>query len=168
MKKQIFSLTVAAFTMILGGISTSAVAAVSEKYPGTMCHGYRTADANNLRHGYNGEIMNNGTGGSTLDCPLVRKTGTGLSSAFTNLEMIVSDKSTLGNISCTQMNRSALGTLGSWASRSTSGVDPYSWGQILNFGAERFVYAGYSYFRCYFPSTASGQYVQIKDYIINY
>jgi len=167
MKKHIF-LAITALSMILGVTGTTAFAAVSEKYPGTMCHGYRTADANNLRHGYTGEIMNNGAGGATLDCPLVRKTGTGLSSAFTSLTMYVRDTSTLGNVSCTQMNRSVLGTLGSWTSRSSVGVDANWWGQFLTFGAESLAYTGYSYFRCYFPSTNAGQYVQITDYVITY
>lgn len=159
-KSKLFSMLVGV-VVLSAGFSASALAA-STAYPGSMCHGYRTSDEANLRHGYNGEIMNNGTGGSTLDCPLVRS-----SYPYSGVTMYVKDLSTKGDVTCQIMTRSALGSLGSWTNRSSTGTDTAWYGQWLDFGAETYSYTGYSYFRCYFPATAnSSEYVQITDYYI--
>jgi hypothetical protein len=113
-------------------------------------------------------IRNAGSNGATLNCPFVRKTGTGIGARYSDLVVYVKDSSVAGDVACTVMNRSALGTLGSWKSVSSTGTDPSSAGQFLNFGAESSGYSGYSYLRCYFPTTVSGESIQITDYSIRF
>ncbi len=154
---------------VLAVAASSASAEVFEKYPGTLCHEDRAFQDENVRHVYNGGLYSASANTSTVNCPITRKTGTGLGSLYTDATVYVHDESTLGDIDCTIMNRSVLGSLGTWTSVSSTGVDTESYGQILSFGAEATGgFSGYSYLRCYLPASASGEYVRINDYTITY
>ncbi|VAX00044.1 hypothetical protein MNBD_GAMMA22-1103 [hydrothermal vent metagenome] len=154
---------------VLAVAASSASAEVFEKYPGTLCHEDRAGEDVNVRHIYGGALFSDAASWTSVNCPLTRKTGTGLLTEYTDATIYVKDLSTLGDIDCTIMNRSVLGSLGTWTSVTSTGVDTASYGQILSFGAEATGgFAGYSYLRCYLPPSDTGEYTQITDYTITY
>lgn len=166
-KMKVISMLFSAAVLTAG--ATTASAQVFEKYPGTLCHEDRSTQDANVRHEYGGALLSTAATSTPVNCPMTRKTGTGLASRYTDATVYVQDKSTLGNVDCTIMNRSVLGSLGSWTSVSSTGVDASSAGQILSFGAEDAGgFSGFSYLRCYLPASGTGEYVKITDYTIDY
>ncbi len=146
-------------------MSINSASAAFEKYPGSSCQGDRSRDSANLRHGGR-TLFNANTNGSTFNCNYTRTTGAGINAAYTSAVAYVFDTSAAGNISCTIFNRNLVGGLGSFTSRSSSGSSTAV--QVLNFGGETTAAFGYSYLRCNFPTTVSGENVQIIDYTMQY
>ncbi len=161
-KSYIVSMLLSATIMTMG---ISSASAAFEKYPGTSCQGDRSRDSANLRHGGR-SLFNANTNFSIFNCSYKRESGAGISPTYSNATAYVQDTSAAGNISCTIYNRNLVGSLGQFVTRASTGASTGV--QALNFGAESNSFYGYSYLRCSFPNTASGEVVRVYDYTMTY